>query len=524
MKKVLVIGLDGMSPELLFNNLINELPNLKKIYDNGASGNLASVFPPVTAPAWASFATGKNPGKHGIYDFIYPDKSLEDIKTVSSSDIRAKTYYEILNDNGKRNILINLPVSHPPKTDDIMVTNFLAKSDKLVFPESLIDEIPELKQYRSIHDVRLSNPKADFNKFLADIADVEEKRFRCAKKLFQKPWDTFFVLFESTDFLHHIKYDEMLKKIDGPILSFYKKIDSYVGWFLENMDKNTILILMSDHGFKTTDGLILVNNLLRKKGLLKLSEDKKMAYYTNPFTEAYGELTKDVRTLHIDYFYDTLTKIPLLLKIARKLDKFLDKLPFKFELKKKIDRAESVAFMPAFAGYLYINKKERFGNGKVGEEDYKNVLDDIKNYLSSLKDEEERMLFKKICEKNEMYNGPMLKYAPDLLLLSEHYHFDTFPYGSLDIKKVKGNAHADVGIFMAYGNDIVNKKNIKALSIMDISPTILFIADCPIPHDVDGRVLKEIFKSNSELFKVKIRFHKESEQEKIKKVISSIKV
>lgn len=522
MKKVIIIGLDGMSPELLFDNWINELPNLKKIYEHGAIGDMKSAFPPVTAPAWTSFATGKNPGKHGIYDFIYPDKSLDNIKTVSSSDIKAKTYYEILNENGKKNILINLPVSHPSKTNDIIVTNFLAKSDKNVFPENLVDEIPELKEYRPIHDVRLTDNESEFDKFLADITDVEEKRFRCAQKLFQKPWDTFFVLFESTDFLHHVKYEEMLKHKDKSILNFYKKIDSYVGWFLENMDKNTILIVMSDHGFKTIDGVILVNNLLRKKGWIKLSEDKKQTYYTNPFSESYEELTKDMPKLHIDFFYDKLTKMPFLLKITRNFAKVFGKF-LKLELKKKIDRAESIAVLPAFTGCLYINAKERFENGKVELNEYENVLNEIKNYLESLRNDKNMPLFTKIYRKEEMYNGPLVKYAPDLLLASEHYHFDTFPYGSLDIHKAEISTHSDTGIFMAYGNDIV-KKRIELLSIMDIAPTILFIANCPISYDVDGRVLKEIFKPNSELSKANIKLQKESEIDKIKKAVSGIKI
>tara|TARA_Y100000310_G_scaffold345796_1_gene470074 strand:- start:8505 stop:10073 length:1569 start_codon:yes stop_codon:yes gene_type:complete len=522
MKKVLVIGLDGVSPELLFDSWIKDLPNLKKIYDNGAISNLKSAFPPVTAPAWVSFATGKNPGKHGIFDFIYLGKSMDDIKTVSSSDIKVKTYYEILNENGRKNIIINMPLSHPPKTDDIIMTNFLAKSNKNVFPESLINEIPELKEYRPLHNLDLGIK--NFDEFIADISDVEEKRFICAKKLFYRPWDTFFVLFESTDFLHHHKYRDMLKRKDNSILNFYKKIDSYIGWFMENMDKNTTLIIMSDHGFKTIEGVILVNNILRKKGFIKLSEDKKHNYYTNPFTESYGELKKNLPKFYIDSFYDKLTKVPVLFKIAKNIARSFNNLLFRLELKNKVNRAESIAFLPAFSGYIYLNKRERFNDGKVSLNEYEDVLNNIKSYLESLKDDKQRPLFKKIYKKNEMYKGPMVKYAPDLLFISDDYHFDTFPHGALNVKKVQGSTHADTGIFMAYGNDIANKKNIKCISIMDIAPTILFIMNCPIPDDVDGRILKEIFKSESTLYKAKIRYTKDSEQEMIKKTVASIKI
>ena len=522
MKKVLVIGLDGVSPELMFKDWINELPNLKKVYDNGATGSMSSVFPPVTAPAWTSFATGKNPGRHGIYDFIYPDGSLDRIKTVTSSDIRAKAYYEILNENGKKNILINMPVSHPPRTNDIMVTNFLAKSNKNVFPESLADEIPELREYRPIHDISLSQNKSDFGRFMDDITDVEEKRFRSAKKLFQRQWDTFFVLFESTDFLHHIKYGEMLGKKDKLILDFYRKIDSYVGWFMDNMDKDTVLIIMSDHGFKKIDGLILVNNILRKKGMIKLA-DKENGYYTSPFTEEYGEMTKDTPKVHVDFIYHKLAKMPALLNLSRKFAKVLSKLNVKFEMKSRIDRAGSIAILPAFAGYIYINAKGRFDDGKVEQKDYGKTLNEIKKHLESLKDDKQRPLFKRIYSRDEMYHGPFVKNAPDLLLVSENYHYDTFPLGESDINKIEMSTHSGTGIFMAYGNDI-GKKSIGKLSIMDIAPTILFIMNCEIPHDVDGRVLKEIFKPDSELYKAKIRLKKESEEDKIANALSSIKI
>ena len=98
---------------------------------------------------------------------------------------------------------------------------------------------------------------------------------------------------------------------------------------MKNMDKNTTLIIMSDHGFKVVDGMILVNNILRKKGFIKLSEDKKHTYYRNPFTEAYDEVTKDLPKIHIDYFYDKFTKIPILVKIERKFAKVINKIPFK---------------------------------------------------------------------------------------------------------------------------------------------------------------------------------------------------
>ena len=69
--KVFVLGLDGATFDQL-NPLMNEgyLPNIKSMCEQSAYGPLETVFPPVTAPAWLSMASGLNPGKTGVFDYI----------------------------------------------------------------------------------------------------------------------------------------------------------------------------------------------------------------------------------------------------------------------------------------------------------------------------------------------------------------------------------------------------------------------------------------------------------------------
>jgi predicted AlkP superfamily phosphohydrolase/phosphomutase len=68
---VIVIALDGATFDLL-DPWLDEgvLPTLARLIAGGVSGRLSSTLPPITAPAWASFMTGKNPGKHGVFDFF----------------------------------------------------------------------------------------------------------------------------------------------------------------------------------------------------------------------------------------------------------------------------------------------------------------------------------------------------------------------------------------------------------------------------------------------------------------------
>src|SRR5579864_5393254 len=73
-KKVIVIGLDGLEPSIVEDMLArNELPNLGKLRAAGCYARLRTTYPAQTPVAWSSFATGTNPGGHGIFDFICRD-------------------------------------------------------------------------------------------------------------------------------------------------------------------------------------------------------------------------------------------------------------------------------------------------------------------------------------------------------------------------------------------------------------------------------------------------------------------
>ena len=76
MKKVIVIGLDGLEPAIVERLLQqNELPNLERVRDSGYYGRVQTTYPAQTPVAWSSFVTGTNPGGHGIFDFISRDPS-----------------------------------------------------------------------------------------------------------------------------------------------------------------------------------------------------------------------------------------------------------------------------------------------------------------------------------------------------------------------------------------------------------------------------------------------------------------
>src|SRR5204863_625770 len=84
---VFVIGLDGATFDLIHPFIAQGyLPNLQSLISKGSSSELSSTIPPVTASAWTSFMTGKNPGKHGLFDFMQRRKDSYDLAPVSSFD------------------------------------------------------------------------------------------------------------------------------------------------------------------------------------------------------------------------------------------------------------------------------------------------------------------------------------------------------------------------------------------------------------------------------------------------------
>ncbi len=73
-QRVFVIGFDGMDPTLARKWMDEgKLPNLKHLAETGTFTVLASTQPSESPTAWSSFATGVNPGKHNIYDFLIRD-------------------------------------------------------------------------------------------------------------------------------------------------------------------------------------------------------------------------------------------------------------------------------------------------------------------------------------------------------------------------------------------------------------------------------------------------------------------
>ena len=208
--KVIVIGLDGAT----FTNIkpwMEEglLPNLKFLIDNGSSGELESTLPRLSSPAWTSFMTGVNPGKHGIFGFIKPLNEKNYKKELYSSvDIKAKTIFEILSEHQKMSVVINLPMTYPSfKINGFMIGCGLTTPSKdlnFTHPENLFDSI-KIKKHDYVLNVRWQDYSEDKKEeFFSALIKCAQKRKEASFELMDTcDWDLSVLIFGGTDWMQH---------------------------------------------------------------------------------------------------------------------------------------------------------------------------------------------------------------------------------------------------------------------------------------------------------------------------------
>ena len=515
-RKVIVLGIDGLSWKIIDNNII---PSLRGIIKYSTYGILQLTIPPITGPAWVSFATGKNPGKHGCYDFLIPKDSLKKLKPISTKNIKSPTFYELLESQEKNIVLINLPCSHPPRIKNgVIVADFLTGNDQKIYPKSLERRFPEIKNYRLSPKGELMNDRR-VKELVNDILEIEKIRFQIAKKLLKNiEWDLFFVLFSGTDWIQHLIYDKIVENKETHAIKIYRYLDEIVRWFIENLPEDSVLMIMSDHGFDVYKRAININDWLVKNKFLELKEEKSTIYQHKVDIEIIKAKKRRLKINIPIFLVNIVQNFPQLYKVYTYIKRM-----FKIEIGTKnyvpvIERTIAYCTITGSSNFsgIYINDNERFVDGIIKKEEYEKIREKIMSDLKKIKE------IKNIWKKEEIYRGEQIINAPDIIIKSECCILEksyNHPLG-----KICG--HSINGIFITYGKGIKKGCKIENARIIDVAPTILHIFGLPIPKDMDGRVLTEIFEPDSEFAKRVPKYvnpdyyEKLSEKQRIKKKIT----
>ncbi|MCK4444591.1 MAG: alkaline phosphatase family protein, partial [Thermoplasmata archaeon] len=281
MKKVLVIGMDCASPKLLFEEFIDDLPNIQGLMGKGVHGKLRTIIPPITIPAWLAMVTGKDAGKLGLYGFRHrKSNSYTDIWLATRDKLKDKALWHILGEHSLKSTVIGLPPSYPVESiNGHIISGFMTPDTNRQFthPPELKHEIEDLVgEY--LFDVVFRTDEKD--RVLEQIYEMTEKRFKVIRYLLEnKEWALFFFVEIGLDRLQHgfWKYHDPTHHLHEPgnrfqsaIKDYYKYLDEEIGRLLEIIDDDTIVFIVSDHGAKAMKGCFCVNEWLVEQGYLKL--------------------------------------------------------------------------------------------------------------------------------------------------------------------------------------------------------------------------------------------------------------
>jgi predicted AlkP superfamily phosphohydrolase/phosphomutase len=520
-KKVVVIGLDGATFDLI-KPWVDEgkLPNINNLLRHGVWGSLRSVIPILSAPAWVSFMTGKNPGKHGIFDFMtYSANSYlsgERPSIVSTHSFKDRTLWEVLSLYGKRVGVVNVPITYPPReVKGFLISGFMTPPSAKVFtdPEELSQEIPGYRidldfVANWLFEDKTANQKARKSEIVQQQYDVTEKRASAVLELMNR-WqiDFLIVVYKGTDNMQHYFWDEK-----DTLLEYYQRLDEIIAETWDRAGKETNIFIISDHGFGPQAAkTFCVNTWLEQQGLLRMREGGKNRFFRRLFFIA--------------------VKINQIFKFSRILPRKSINHVVKVS-ESQIDWANTKAYgeNKGMRG-ININLKGREPNGVVGQEEYEKVRTEIINKLKALQDPETgEKIMKEIHRKEELYTGRFMDKISDIVLLGNHKYIISSGISDKLVKPFKStrtgnhsNGHIN-GILIANGPDIKEGEQIDGAELIDIAPTILHMMNIPVPEDMDGRVLKDIFREGTEPAQRDIVYQVvDTEKEKIKDRIRKLK-
>jgi len=517
---LLVIGLDGATFDLIEPWVREgELPHIAGLLERGASGVLSSTIPPSTFPAWTSFMTGMNPGKHGIFDFTRRLPGSYSVKFLSSRSRHGKSLFRILSESGLRVGVMGVPATYPPEElNGFMIAGFDSPvttgiDDSFVHPRSLFYEIRDRVGPYTITDFSETRIGPGWHeRALRKIHETLERKLEIARYLYKKErWDFFMVLFGESDTVgHHFwmfhdkaspRYDPARAAVLGEaIRSVYRKLDSAVGSLLELAGEDTVVMLVSDHGFGGSgDKVLHLNKWLAGEGFLRFRRERlgRMLYRAKASALRYvpsrlqeqlfrklagagaGRIESDARFAFIDFGGTRVF-------------------------------SEEINYFPSF----WINQAGRDPLGTVppGNETER-LKREVRELFEDLKDSDTGgSVCERLYDREEIYHGPFVGLAPDLvadLALDRGYSYGCQSSLSpkakgwlrrLQAEELTGakggsmnGSHRREGIFVASGKGIRSGTRLEGLGIVDVMPTALRLFGLDVPEAVDGRIIEEAF-------------------------------
>jgi predicted AlkP superfamily phosphohydrolase/phosphomutase len=378
--KAVIIGLDGVSFSLL-NQLAEEgvMPFFRELKGKGCLNKMRTSLPEISSVAWTSFMTGKNPGEHGIFGFMELRPGSYEMYFPNYGDVKQPTFWESA---GVPSVILNIPQTYPAKPfNGVMTSGFVAVDlKKATYPDSAYQYLNSIG-YRI--DVNAGLARTDTSAFFRDLHATLDKRTEAIRHFFEtEDWRIFVGTITETDRLHHFFYDSAQKTgaHHDEFLRFYRRLDEFIEEMHQKAaSRNALFMTCSDHGFTTIKTEVYLNQWLIQEGFLEI-----------------GDRDKGLDTISSD--------------------------------------SQAFCLDPS---RIYIHRSGKYPKGCVDDNNYDAVRDSIKQRLTSLTFQGDRVV-DKVFFREEIFTGPYAVQGPDLYVLPR-YGFDL--KGTLKKTAVFGTSH-----------------------------------------------------------------------------------
>ena len=284
-RKILLVGWDAADWKIIHPLMdAGKMPNVQRLVENGAMGQIATLHPPLSPMLWTSIATGKRPFKHGIHGFSEPTPDGRGVQPVTNLSRKSKALWNIFHQNGLRSVVIGWWPSHPAEPiDGVMVSDHYHRAGRplaegwpllanTVHPPELAATLADLRMHPDLLTPEMVEPfiplareiDQDKDKRLAGVmrtlAECVSMQSAATWLLDNQPWDFFTVYYDAIDHFCHgfMKYhpprqswipERDFEVYHNVVSMAYQFHDQMLGTLLKKAGEDTTVILMSDHGF-----------------------------------------------------------------------------------------------------------------------------------------------------------------------------------------------------------------------------------------------------------------------------------
>jgi len=480
MKKILIIGIDGMDAEYVGKHL-DRLPNFRRLAEEGYGGGLYTVFPSDSIPSWITIFTGIPPVDHGILDAIDYLRKDHHAFSVDTSVFKGRTFWDLASQAGRRVCVINPFMAYPPwEVEGYMVSGpvFVSDGKQASWPPDLAERIP-IPPMGGIVDFPTRKTLGRFREeTLRYTLDQHAYSLRLLKE--EGPFDLFFTTYLTLDRIQHFfwrYHDREDPTYPGPgpheevVPEFYRLFDRIVGETMAAAGGEYEILVLSDHGHgRRCTKVANVNEFLRRKGWLQAKGGDR-----NPLSGR--RILQKLKTATLQTL-DRLDMVDVAHKIARTV-------PGVRELKKTsflVDETENLVYTPRFAGTnpcggVSINRELCRSRGLEYESVREEVLDALCSWIDEVSGEP---VFEWVMRREEYAGtGQHVDKFPDLLfLLKNQYGTGWDLFGDLVAvnpthRKISGGHKLQGVLYTTLDPHVLDWEGDEVPSVHDVAPLVL---------------------------------------------------